>query len=447
MASSRYYTRLFIALTSLSTCGGLGLWALSKSHLVVSPYILLVLWLLGTLLLFRHLKQTLGTLQQIRASIEHGESATLPSSRNPFGQEFRRIIEAMNTQVGKSRQAKEEQYHLLKQAIDQSASAILVYTPLGYIVFCNEATHQLFQQNPLNSLDVFSKLHPKLKALLLSEESFSLALTVNENPLHLSVKCNRFRIGKQGMFVASINNIADTLAHQEVSAWKRLMHIINHEIMNSITPIKTLSWSLLQMHKTSNSTPASTTEQEDTIEGLTAIHDRMNGLMQFVKSYRQLYKLPTPSLVISSTTTLLNEAEKLFRPTLNNTHIALKAVTPKKYTIRIDTQQILQVLLNLLKNALDACVEVANPTIIAEVTHTEKEILISISDNGIGIPAEVLPDIFVPFYTTKKEGNGIGLFLSRLIAINHNGNLTCSSTGDYTKFTLHLPKLNSQNPQ
>lgn len=446
MASSSYYIRLFIALIVLSLCGGLGVWALSQPHLVVAPYILLLIWLLGMLQLFRHLKQTLGTLQQIRASVEQGEKTTIPHSRNPFGQEFRRILAAMNTQVETSRQAKEEQYHLLKRAIDQSASAILVYTSSGKIVFGNEAAYNLFEQKSMVSLNAFGMIHPQLKTLLLSEESFSLPVTVNEHSLHLSAKCNQFRIGKEKMIVASISNIANTLAHEEVSAWKRLMHIISHEIMNSITPIKTLSWSLLQKYTPKKTTLDKATDQ-DTIEGLGAIHERMNGLMQFVQSYRQLYKLPSPTLANTTTTRLLKETEKLFRPTLNGTQVTFKTSSTQNYTVRIDKQQILQVLLNLLKNALDACCNIDAPTIIINISESEKEVLISIADNGMGIPPEVLPDIFVPFFTTKKEGSGIGLFLSRLIAFNHKGNLTYSSSGNYTKFTLHLPKLNSQNPQ
>jgi len=438
MASNKYFISLFIGLFALSGTGALAFWAFTQPHLIVAPYILLGLWLSGTGFVFYHLRHTLGTLQQIRASIEQGEKATITPIRNPFGQEFRRLIAAMNTQITNTRQSKAEQYHLLKHAVDQSAAAILVYTLNGQVQFCNHASCKLFRQDHIATLEGFGKIHPQLKNLLLKESSFMLPVVSKGKFMHLSARCNPFTLGQNKLIVASINNIATPLAHEEVAAWKKLLHIISHEIINSITPIKTLSWSLLQMHK---QIPPGDTDnhQSDTMEALTAIHERMQGLMGFVQSYRQLYKLPTPNPALTNTREIIQEVKQLFNPTLNNSGVKLIHHDTPAIELQVDKQQIQQILLNLLKNAFEACHENDNPEIDIKVDKTDTETTIKITDNGNGIPKKILPDIFIPFYTTKDKGNGIGLYLSRLIAFNHKGNITCNSCPGKTQFALSLP--------
>lgn len=218
------------------------------------------------------------------------------------------------------------------------------------------------------------------------------------------------------------------LERNEMEAWQKLIRVLTHEIMNSITPIISLSETLSEREMTEKNYPVMR-------QGMQTIHRRSKGLLEFVENYRKLTRLPVPVRCPVSVNDLLNDLQKLFSEEF--IHIEMPETNR---TLQIDRTQIEQVLINLIKNAKEACCKVDTPLIEVKMASTLSwQCLITVQDNGGGILPEVLDKIFVPFFTTKPSGSGIGLSLCKQIMNRHGGNITVQSTvGKGSCFTLQF---------
>lgn len=216
------------------------------------------------------------------------------------------------------------------------------------------------------------------------------------------------------------------LERNEMEAWQKLIRVLTHEIMNSITPIISLSETLSERE---------VSEKNYSVmrQGMQTIHRRSKGLLEFVENYRKLTRLPAPVRRPVSVRELLQDLQKLFPETY--IHIELPETDRM---LQIDRAQIEQVLINLLKNAKEACGKKASPRIEVKMQPVFSwQCLITVSDNGDGILPEVQDKIFVPFFTTKPSGSGIGLSLCKQIMNRHGGNITVqSAVGKGSCFTL-----------
>lgn len=216
------------------------------------------------------------------------------------------------------------------------------------------------------------------------------------------------------------------LERNEMEAWQKLIRVLTHEIMNSITPIISLSETLSEREMNEKNYPLMR-------QGMETIHRRSKGLLEFVENYRKLTRLPAPVRRPVSVRELLQDLQKLF----SEEYIHIE-IPETKRTLQIDRAQIEQILINLIKNAVEACVETNNPRIEVKVVPTHSwQYIIAIQDNGRGILPEVQDKIFVPFFTTKPSGSGIGLSLCKQVMNNHGGTITVQSTvGQGSCFTL-----------
>lgn len=216
------------------------------------------------------------------------------------------------------------------------------------------------------------------------------------------------------------------LERNEMEAWQKLIRVLTHEIMNSITPIISLSETLSEREMNEKNYPLMR-------QGMETIHRRSKGLLEFVENYRKLTRLPAPVRRPVSVRELLQDLQKLF----SEEYIHIE-IPETKRTLQIDRAQIEQILINLIKNAVEACVETNNPRIEVKVVPTHSwQYIIAIQDNGRGILPEVQDKIFVPFFTTKSSGSGIGLSLCKQVMNNHGGTITVQSTvGQGSCFTL-----------
>lgn len=238
------------------------------------------------------------------------------------------------------------------------------------------------------------------------------------------------------------------LLRKEYESYDKLMRVLTHEIMNSIAPIVSLSGTLLSYYRNKETIKGSNEITDATIgktvRGLDTIRSQSQNLMNFTNSYRQLARLQTPTPRLFSLSDRIRNIELLFQPDLQRLNIRL-TIHPGKEEIKIeaDEEQLSQVLINLLKNAIEALEGQENGEILIAATQTETATLIEIADNGPGIPHDIQEDIFVPFFTTKNTGSGIGLSLSRQIVRMHGGELSVSSQPyRETRFTLSLPTSN-----
>lgn len=264
----------------------------------------------------------------------------------------------------------------------------------------------------------------------------------NEEQRHLHAAFNRIYAW---MTEQKRNEFERKLHQKEYESWKKLMRVLTHEIMNSITPIVSLSETLLSYFPPQGSSrqaqEVASPTIEKTIRGLKAIRNQGQNLMGFTESYRQFAGLKRPTLSHFSLTDLIQDIQVLCQEDLRQQHIAFSVdFSQSGLQVHADKKMLSQVLLNLLRNAMQALAEQPHKEIRLKACATGTRLFTTMTDNGPGIPSNLLEDIFIPFFTTKTNGTGIGLSLSRQIIRMHGGELSVTSQPyQATSFTISLP--------
>ena len=288
--------------------------------------------------------------------------------------------------------------------------------------------------NNLKSIDELKYFHSELPARLYSLKAGDIAVLQakkEEETIQLALSGMEFVIQGRPLTVASMKNIHSVLDSQETEAWQKLIRVLTHEIMNSITPVTSLS-ELLE-HQIEDF-DGNEEERAEIRRMLQTIRRRGDGLIRFVNSYREVSHLPQPLLKIYTSQELLTGVVRLMYREPNDLHLILP---PKGQRLMADKDLIEQVLINLIKNAREN--DATDIRISAGLSSGERP-YIRIEDNGTGIEQEVLDRIFIPFFTTKPTGSGIGLTISRQIMHLHRGTITVSSEpGKGSIFTLLFP--------
>jgi len=267
-------------------------------------------------------------------------------------------------------------------------------------------------------------------------------LNTNGEILQLLLSAIEFRMKNQNMKLISFYNIQEELEEKEIEAWQKLIRVLTHEIMNSITPISSLASTVNHMLKDSNEEKSNSVESlNDIREAVSTIQKRSEGLVNFVNKYRDISKIPKPNFQPVKVSELFYRIRLLAETLLNDRKINLNvSVNPDNLEIIADPDLIEQVILNLINNSIHALNVTENPVIklSAEINDRSKAV-IKLTDNGPGIPEELLDKIFIPFYSTKKEGSGIGLSISQSIIRAHNGSIWVQSKPtEETTFTIVL---------
>jgi signal transduction histidine kinase len=261
----------------------------------------------------------------------------------------------------------------------------------------------------------------------------------------LTLQATELRIRGNTVKLITLQNIQTELQRQELEAWQNLTRVLRHEIMNSITPISSLTSTLREildqeLVKKGEDYELKAEGAEDLRDGLQTIESRSKGLIKFIDAYREYTSLPQPKLNTVRVKELIEKVTQLLKPDFKKKNIQLVTKCDSEYlTVQADEEMIEQVLINLIKNAIEAADHSDLAKIEINGTYTENSVIIEVTDNGPGIIPEAIDRIFVPFFTTKKTGSGIGLALSRQIMQMHNGSLTVVSNPDVkTTFTLRF---------
>ncbi|HMI65080.1 MAG TPA: ATP-binding protein, partial [Cyclobacteriaceae bacterium] len=263
------------------------------------------------------------------------------------------------------------------------------------------------------------------------------------NDFQLTIQATELRVRGSTVKLVTLQNIQTELQRQELEAWQNLTRVLRHEIMNSITPISSLTSTLREildhdLIKKEGIYELKNEGAEDLREGLNTIESRSKGLIKFIDAYREYTSLPNPKIRTVRLKDLIEKVALLMRPELKKTTIRFTYSCESEYlTVQADEEMIEQVLINLIKNAVESLAGSDNGKIELNGKYAENALLIEVRDNGPGIIKEAIDKIFVPFFTTKKTGSGIGLSLSRQIIQMHNGSLSVVSEPDVeTVFTL-----------
>lgn len=261
-------------------------------------------------------------------------------------------------------------------------------------------------------------------------------LKIQEKFVQLSIEVIPLNLYGANYNIISFQNIKDEIEQKETEAWNRLIGVISHEILNSITPISSLSDTVNQM--ISNKDSLNIEDLEDLKPALQTIKRRSDGLLDFVKDYRLIAELPTPNVAQHSVGEILQHIKILMQPMVSAKHIKLEVLqTASKISLSLDFKLVEQALINLITNSMYAVEDTEKPLIEISYRLAHSKVYVDVTDNGKGIDSESIDKIFVPFYTTRKNGSGIGLTITRNIMKMHRGNLEVDSEPNVkTTFSL-----------
>ncbi|MEJ7642985.1 MAG: ATP-binding protein [Chryseolinea sp.] len=321
---------------------------------------------------------------------------------------------------------KEIQHRYLEMLVDHVQVGILSFDKNEKIQLANDAVKKLLQRRILSSVEMLASVDAQLLSSVRNIQAGQTKLIkvrVGNELLQLSLHAAEFKLENEYFKLISLQNIRSELDAHEMEAWQKLIRVMTHEIMNSISPITSLSETLhglvkKQMEKSEDIALLGTLDQ-----GLDAIRIRSEGLHHFTEAYRRLTRIPTPVFRLTNLNALLGRVKVLLQRDLLINNIKL-LIQVSDAPIMLDAELIEQVFINLLRNAIDALGKSTNPMItIAEVIQPDGKVVITIIDNGTGINSEIIENIFVPFFTTKKNGSGIGLALAKQILQLHHADI------------------------
>lgn len=405
--------------------------------------------LLGELIYF--IETTNRELSKFLLSIKHNDFTihyNTDDSNNKSSLNLKYIFNEITKEFQNVRIEKELHYQYLQTVFSHSKTAIICFEQDGKIQLLNESAKKLLNIKHIDNVEEVEKISPKLfesiKSINPNIEKL-IKIKIDKLLIHLSLQCSIFKIKDHTYRMVSLHDVKTVLEEQELDSWKKLIRVLNHEIMNSVTPISSLSSALNKMLKSKNKEAFNLNEldaedTEDLIESLKTIENRSKGLLKFVTNYKKITNLPQPNYTEVNISGLITHISRLLKSKLEENKIYLEIICPKNINIRADHELVEQVIINLFLNAIEAVQDQKTKTISIQ-SYTKNDFkIIEIIDNGPGINDEVLEQIFIPFFTTKKTGSGIGLSLSKQIMQLHRGNLSVNSKIDIgSTFILKFP--------
>ncbi|MDX5325276.1 MAG: ATP-binding protein [Bacteroidota bacterium] len=364
---------------------------------------------------------------------------------------FNEIIEKLRN----ARLEKESQFELLKMLLEKINVGIMVIDHHEQITVMNKAaTGYLNTPNP-KYWERMKSRQPHFCRMVDQQRSGGRKLVEVDDMgriRELSLDVNPVMLNNQKLWIISFQDIKDEIEQKELDAWLKLIRILTHEIMNSVTPVSSLTGTMLGLLQDRDGHPRKPEDLdqedvEDLAEALQTIHRRSQGMLDFVNDYRRLTQIPAPTFEMVRICDLFSDIGKLMEGEFRKKGVSVSMeCSNKKLTVRCDRKLIEQVLINLLTNSLYAIRETEEPKITLSTAVTEKRILVRVTDNGAGVPREKLSRIFIPFYSTKPDGTGIGLSLSKNILRDHGGQINVESEiGKWTTFELSFPNPVHEN--
>ena len=341
---------------------------------------------------------------------------------------------------------KETQYQYLQKILELVDTGILSYEiETGTIVWMNESLKRLLKIPFLKTIQSLDKRDPALCEVITNlrpGESLVNEIHIERNTLKILMAATAFQTEGKKFKLIAFQNVNEALDETESKAWQKLLRVMTHEIMNSVAPISSLADTLKNRLQHSNElVDDESGTLEDLSLGMETIKRRSEGLLKFAQTYRNLNMITAPNLQKFYVKDLFKTQQRLMLPTLEQKNIDLEIILKEPdLQIEADINLIEQVLINLLLNAMEAIKEIENPKIILTASQSKNNrAAIKVIDNGPGIDDEVLDKIFIPFFSTKKSGSGIGLSLCKQIMMLHKGNIQVQSIkNEGTAFILQF---------
>lgn len=364
-----------------------------------------------------------------------------------LGGSFVELADEMNkllTRFRDTRSEKEEGLRFTQTIVEHVGIGLLAFDPEGNVHLINKAAKRILKIQHIQNIQALNEKHNGLGHFLLqfNRESRNIfKFQDNGGVIQLVLNCTAFRMRATNLKLFSLYDIQPELEEKEIEAWQKLMRVLTHEIINSITPIASLAGTAAGMLNVGEIGHVGSETLLDIKEALTIIQRRSDGLSSFINKFRDISKLPKPNFQTVAVADLFYRVRLLTGQMFSDSQISLTvSVEPENLEIMADADLMEQVLINLINNSVHALRNIAGGSIglSAEITDRGRALL-KVTDNGEGIAEEVLDKVFIPFFTTKQEGSGIGLSLSQSIIHAHRGNIWVQSQpGSGTVFMIRL---------
>ncbi|HEY6502629.1 MAG TPA: ATP-binding protein [Chitinophagaceae bacterium] len=395
---------------------------------------------------YRFQRKAHGELEQFVESVHYRDFSRYfdvkhaPADLQPLRKGFNEI----NSTFKVISREKETQYQYLQKILELVNTGILSYEEQGgEIVWMNESLKKMLQMPYLKTIYSLGKRDEGLSKEIISlkpGESRIATAHLEKTPFKVLLSATAFQTDGKIYKLIAFQNVDEALDETESKAWQKLLSVLTHEIMNSVAPISSLAETLKSRLQQSVSVLNNDSGSVDDLEiGIETIKRRSEGLLKFAETYRNLNRITNPNLKKVYVRDIFENILQLMQPTVEQKNIELETILKDTdLTVEADINLLEQVLINLVVNAIEAVKDKTHPRIVLTgYVANNRKTVIKVADNGNGIAAELLDKIFIPFFSTKKSGSGIGLSLCKQIMMLHKGNIQVQSVeGEGTAFLL-----------
>lgn len=398
----------------------------------------------------RFVRQAQEELNQFIESVHYRDFSRHFNEHRTYTQlqSLRKGFNEINSTFKSITKEKETQYQNLQRVMELVETGIMSYDmSSGEVIMMNESLKNLLHVPYMKTIQYLAKRDPELyNEVMALEPGHSKIATAHatlfeKSSFKVLLSATAFQSEGNRYKLVSFQNVNEALDETESKAWQKLLNVMTHEIMNSVAPISSLADTLKNRLHEAAATGMSSDDIEDLEEGVSTIKRRSEGLLRFAETYRNLNRITKLSLDTVYVKELFTNLHRLMQPTLDQKGIRLEIYLPDQdISLQVDPTLLDQVLINLLVNAMEAVKDRAAPQItLSAYTSSDKKTVIKIADNGIGMSEEVQEKIFIPFFSTRKQGNGIGLSLCKQIVLLHRGTIQVQSVeGEGTAFVLRF---------
>ncbi|MFC2136786.1 PAS domain-containing sensor histidine kinase [Bacteroidota bacterium] len=435
---------IFITLTCLAF-----IYILTETNRPATTVFLALLIIIQTGNLIYFVNRTNRELAKFLIYLKENDTTLAFSTKN-IEKTFKALsqsFEVINQEIQDIKIEKEQKHQYLNTIVEHVGTGLISFLESGKVDLINNTAKNILNIPHLTDIKQLEKIKPGLPKIITNlhtDEQKLIKININNNIVPIAFHITIFKFGEEIIKLVALQNIKNELSEKELESWQKLTRILRHEIMNSITPITTLTTAIKRSFKKDNK-PKSFNEitQEnikDALSSVDVIEERSKGLIKFIDNYKTITSIPTIKKKEIPIKNLFENIKLLFKEHLEKVNINLLiSIEPKDITINVDEKLMEQVLINLIKNS----VEVINKKGIINLSafqNSTNSTFIKVADNGKGISESEIDTIFIPFYSTKEEGSGIGLSLSQQIIKMHGGTISVNSiVNSGTEFTIQLP--------
>jgi nitrogen fixation/metabolism regulation signal transduction histidine kinase len=440
MVFSSFRFHVGVRVVLLVVCACVAVWGWIAANWLVTPVVAAWLALLCAAELVWYVERSQREFSAFLSSILHQDySMPVPArGRGRTFDELENVYRSLTEEFKRLNLQKAANYQYLEAVVEHIAVALICLDGEGNVVMMNEHARKLFglpYAHGLRSIARFDERLPGLLERMRHGDQDLLQVRRGDEVMQLVLYVTEFSLLERHYKLVSFQNIRDELERREIESWQKLIRVLTHEIMNSVTPIISLS-KLVQEELVSKGA------EDDLLRSVNAVHSRSSGLLEFVKAYRSFATVPVPRMETVDVLAILQRVRVLMDEFIASRRISVEIETPEEeLAVHLDPRQLEQVLINLVRNAAEALADTAQPLIRLRAARDERRrVMIQVIDNGPGIDPAHIDNIFVPFFTTKRGGSGVGLSISRQLVQANRGFITAKAAEPRgSVFTMLFP--------